>query len=375
MYEPLSFARSKPTVGFVIDGSFLPIRNGAFYSLFNLMKFLSKSNLVNPILIVSYRGWDDPKLYAKQVFTTVFVKPRDKYQDTGVFNYIVSNFNIDYIHLYNAEEVLNLSERLRWNKVKILYDAINVDHILYSQLGFKKNIVKKMWQQQQKAVQVADHIFCRSGIDRKHFLAMGAPGRKISLYHGGIDVEQIYFKPRLEQRFKLVFLGHMFYPPNENAVKIIAESIVPSLKRKDPRYEVTVIGIYPKAPAEQYRDKGIRFKGGVDNLSSELLKYDIAIAPIKEASGTSLKVLDFMASGLPLITTRLNIRAFDPPMSELCVIEDNPDRYADRIHEMMTDLKKYEVLALKARKYVEKNYHWQNCLEPFLEVYGGPAKH
>lgn len=362
-------ATAKHQVGFLVDGSFLPVRNGTNYSIVTLMKALYQSGQVEPNLLISYRGWDDPRLYQDQDFRTIFLSSQDRYEGTGVMEYAFNVHNIRHLHIYNAEEVLELSPRLKHLGVNIVYEAINIDHILYGKLTDDKKLLSQTKERQRRALEMADSVLCRSEVDKQHILAMGIPAKKISVYRGAISVKDIAYKPRAEQRYKVVFLGHMYYPPNENALKFIADKILPALKKLDSRYSVTVIGIIAPAIKEHYARAGIIFRDGVDDLSEELLKYDVAIAPLFEGSGTRLKILDFLASGLPVVSTTLGVEGLHEDIARCLVIEDDINSYAAQINNIVRDLAKYEKIALRGRAYVERHYDWSRSLHPFLTIY------
>jgi len=104
-------------------------------------------------------------------------------------------------------------------------------------------------------------------------------------------------------------------------------------------------------------------------LSAELLRYDIAIAPLYEGSGTRLKILDHMASGMPIVTTTLGIAGLKESIARYVIIEDDIHRYANCIHAIMQNLTDYQPLMYEGRKFVETHYDWSLCLDPFLNIY------
>ncbi len=152
--------RKKINIGFIVDGSFLPIRNGAYYSIHNLMNSLYDTGIIQPNLIIGYRGWDNPKLFFNKKFRTIFLPNYHYYKDTGRLNYIFNRFNIKFVHIYNSEESLNLGIRLKRNGVKIIYEAINIDHVLYGRLNNNKKENNKIKLLQKAAMKCADYVLC-----------------------------------------------------------------------------------------------------------------------------------------------------------------------------------------------------------------------
>ena len=360
---------SKRQVAFFIDGSFLPIRNGTSYSIYHLMANLYRSGRIIPNLLINYRGWDDPKLYFNQPFRTIFLPVSHYYNDTGILNHVFNTYNIKYVHIYNAEEVINLSARLKSCCTRIIYEAINIDHVLYGRLGRNTKDTKRLKEKQALAMRLSDFVLCRSSIDRNHIMNMGINRAKISIYRGAINVYGIKYLDREEKRYRVVFLGHMYYPPNEEVLELIVSKILPALRRLNPNYSLTIVGLTPPKIAREYSRQGIIFKGGVDDLSRELLNYDVAVSPLLSGSGTRLKILDYLASGLPVIATTLSIEGLVDKIKKYLVIEDNVGRYAQHIDRLMNNLSANRKMMRGGRAFVEKYYDWSNNLKPFLKIY------
>ncbi len=357
-------------VSFLVDGSFLPIRNGTNYSILNLMNALFDTKVVKPSLVISYRGWDKPELYYEQKFDTVFLPTDDYYHDTGVLEYLHNLKNIKIAHIYNAEEVLNMGVRLQKLGVKIVYEVINIDHVLCSQFSNDGQKIGDTLSLQKNACKVANHLLCRSGIDKQHLVEMGIDKDKIAVYRGAINTDAIKYHSREKPRYKILFLGHMYYPPNEECLKMIVEQILPELIQCDERYTVAIVGNTPTLTIQKYKNvKGLIFKGGMDDLSNLLAEYDIGIAPINQGSGTRLKILDYMASGLQVVTTNLGIEGLEPELSKYLYIEDDINKYAFTIQKIMNNLSDYKKMSASTREFVELKYDWKNNLEPFLKVY------
>ena len=330
------------------------------------MRALTDSGKVDPNLLLCYRGWDNPKNYINQKFRTTFIRPDDYYKLNNVIEYIVNYHDIEIVQFYSSEGVLNLAPRLKKIGVKTIFEVQNIDHVLYERLGNDKKQIKKIKELQEKALSICDYVLCRSEIDKQLAIELGANPKAIDIYKGGIYVEDFTFQKRIQSRFKLVFLGHLFYPPNENAVKIMVEQILPKLPSN---YTITIIGIGPEDLIEKYQSDRIIFKGGVDNLSQELLSYDIAIVPLFAGSGTRLKVLDCLASGLPILSTNLGIEGLDPEIKKYIFTEDDISKYVEKIEFINNNLSEIQDMSVKGRKFVKEKYDWSNNLEPFLKAY------
>lgn len=355
-----------PRVGFFFDAPFLPVRNGACYTLLNLMKTLGQSGHVNAEFVNCYRGWDELGQYNGQDFSATFIRPEDYYNQTGVLEHVVKSSSMDIAQFYGTE-ILVTGPLLKELGVKVVLEVQNIDHILLERLGVPEDEVRKAKELQIASLKLADFSFCRSEIDRQEAVALGADPSKVAVYKGGICTGDFEFRERTEQRKNLVFLGHMYYQPNENALDQIVENVLPNL---DSGYTLTVIGITPKNILEKYADNPrIIFREGVDDLSSELLKYDVALAPLQEGSGTRLKLLDYLASGLPVISTEVGAEGLSAGINSHITVEDDIRKYAQRIRDIASNPEKYAQRSRNGRLFVESEYDWKNCIDPFVEQY------
>jgi polysaccharide biosynthesis protein PslH len=138
----------------------------------------------------------------------------------------------------------------------------------------------------------------------------------------------------------------------------------------DPAYTLTVIGMTPNNVLEKYKDDTrIIFREGVDDLSTELLSYDIALAPLREGSGTRLKLLDYLASGLPVISSVIGAEGLSTEIHSHITVEDDVRRYAQRIRDIAEDLQAFADRSQAGRAFIEREYDWTACIEPFLKGY------
>lgn len=81
---------------------------------------------------------------------------------------------------------------------------------------------------------------------------------------------------------------------------------------------------------------------------------DFALNPMISGSGTNLKMLDYMAAGIPVISTQFGTRGI---CDESCCIICSLDNFAECINEF--ELEKYDDMVNRARSLAERKYDWQ----------------
>ena len=99
---------------------------------------------------------------------------------------------------------------------------------------------------------------------------------------------------------RVLMVGLFTHPPNAQALRWFARTVLPSLKAALPEVELHAVGKYPPALEAELAEHGVRLRGFVTDLARE---YDLAalvIAPIQAGGGTQIKVIDALAHRRPL---------------------------------------------------------------------------
>jgi glycosyltransferase involved in cell wall biosynthesis len=100
-----------------------------------------------------------------------------------------------------------------------------------------------------------------------------------------------------------------------------------------------------------------------DDEKKELYRIaDISLNPMTSGSGTNIKMLDYMAAGLPVITTPIGARGLGLENYTHAIICDIIE-FPAKIREILTDMALYSKLSCNGRKIVEKKYDWEKIAD------------
>ena len=98
--------------------------------------------------------------------------------------------------------------------------------------------------------------------------------------------------------------------------------------------------------------------GYVNDVRDNLNKADIFIAPLRIARGIQNKVLEAMASGLPVVSTPEAVRGIKG-FNGCIKIESIPLGFSERIINIVSDIRLRQTLTENALNFVMKNYKWE----------------
>jgi len=150
-----------------------------------------------------------------------------------------------------------------------------------------------------------------------------------------------------------------WHPPNLDGLLFSRDHLSPAL----PDYEIVVIG----SVKDQYSSvvdnlefpDNLKVLGVVDERIKNLwlAAADLAINPVVAGSGTSLKMFDYMAAGLPIVTTTVGARGtglIDGKHAIVCEL----DRFGEKIRHLHDNPEEASSLAMAARKLAEERFDW-----------------
>lgn len=114
-----------------------------------------------------------------------------------------------------------------------------------------------------------------------------------------------------------------------------------------------------RGTAEDLLPENVRLLGVVsdDVLERVLQASDVAINPVELGSGTNLKMLQFMAAGLPILSTPAGTRGIKKADS-FCIVAERSD-FNRRLGELLSDAPLRVRLGKAARNVAVKHYDWR----------------
>jgi glycosyltransferase involved in cell wall biosynthesis len=128
-----------------------------------------------------------------------------------------------------------------------------------------------------------------------------------------------------DEPLKLIFVGTGSYLPNERGVAWLVREVLPRIETRVP-VVLEVVGHPPKRPV---RANGVRYVGVVPSVEPFYAASHGVVVPVFEGSGTRLKMLEAMAYGRPVISTRLGAEGLPVVAGEHFLQADDAEHFAD----------------------------------------------
>ena len=357
--------KNKMNIAVFRDGPLLPPITGGAVSIYNLLSELKRQK-INVFLVKCRRSYDDPWLYIKEKFPIFFVKERDYYLNLFAIIDFLKRNKIQIIHFDSAEAVNWQGNLIKFRipKIKIVWEVMNVNHILFSRLKQRCVKLKMAINQEKEALNSADLILVRSKIDKQALIDIGGNPKKIRVYKGGIKIGKQTKRTFPKDNKNIVFIGNLLYPPNREAVKIISK-----IATQLPEYTFQIIGIGDKQFFSSIKATNIKFLRAVKDPYEFYKKALIGIAPLISGSGTRIKILEYLNAGLPVITTSIGIEGLDKRIKKVLIVEDDFKKYPSTIKNLTQNSSLWLKLSIQGQKFVKKVYNWSENIKYIIKVY------
>ena len=265
-----------------------------------------------------------------------------------------------------------LAEFIDRSRQPVIYDAQNAEALLHygmlDELPFGREIAKGAAMAEAFLCRSADLIVGCSSDDVGFFAdAYGVGIDRTAVVPNGVFVNSIVPRKSVGIEVEVpavtnatapvaIFLGSNF-GPNIEAATFIVRNLAPAL----PGVSFLVCGGVADAPGLRGDlPPNARLVGRMSDEEKIrcLHAADIALNPMFFGSGTNIKMLEFMAAGLPIVATAVGARGICE-VSANGVIVCAPDDMARQIESVLQDRPMLSSMSAANRRRAEREFAWE----------------
>lgn len=268
---------------------------------------------------------------------------------------------------------------LKKRRGKLIIDQQNYEAEYWHDLGtsimlqgktlegmFYKYAARKIAQQEKEAIKEADLVLAVSDLERDIFQTKFGKKQTFTVmnsvdvkkYNDFLATYQAPIKPA--KTINLVYVGSLNSPQTaEGAVHFIQNSF-PELKKTGIHFILYLVGRDPMDELKRLaqEDKDIILTGYVDDVRPYIATADIYIVPLRFGSGTRIKIMEAMAMGLPIVSTKKGAEGL--PVADCGIILcDDVTEFTKSIIKLADDDQKRKDFSKKNREFAQENFDWK----------------
>ena len=188
--------------------------------------------------------------------------------------------------------------------------------------------IKGQWQKfrryERQVLRGADHVVAVSQSDAMVFRDDYGV-RRVDVVENGVDTA--YFRPAedvVRRPKRLLFLGSLDWRPNQDAVEQLLNVVFPAVRAREPQAELAIVGRNPSAALriKIASQPGVELHPDVADVRPYLASAGLLVVPLRVGGGSRIKILEALASGLAVISTRVGAEGLDlEPEHHLTVVD------------------------------------------------------
>ncbi len=191
------------------------------------------------------------------------------------------------------------------------------------------------------------------------------------LVRSGVDTR--YFTPCSdcpEEPNSLIFVGYFKHPPNVDAMHYFFLKIWPIVVDAIPELTVTVIGRYAPPEILAYSQRGgVTFIDFAPDLRPALQRHAVFIAPIVTGAGLRGKVLEALAMGKAVVSTRRGVEGYPFLHGRHLWIAGNAAEFAQGVITLLQNPELRAAIGKAGRAKAEEEFSMELFARGYEELY------
>lgn len=197
-----------------------------------------------------------------------------------------------------------------------------------------------------------------------------AGARRVELCPNGTDpVDLLPLASRAaEEPLRLLFVGSGAFQPYERGLAWLVEEVLPRVRETLP-VAFDVVGQPPRRPLAA---PGVEYVGRVASVAPWYERAHVVVVPVFEGSGTRLKIIEALAYGRPVVSTRLGAEGLPIDKGTHYLEADEPGDFARALIDVAAwyehPVERLEGRLRTARVAIEPLF-WPNITRRLVDLY------
>lgn len=290
---------------------------------------------------------------------------------------ILDNEQFDVVQLEMLHMAPYIDTIREHSKAMIVLRAHNVEHKIWERVAKETKFFLKRWYINHLAKTLRDYELATietvdgiAAITRKDaaFFRKYCSKPVVDIPYGVYPEE---FTPRyeIEGKPKFYHIGSMNWMPNEEGIRWFIGEVLPKAIEKVPDFVYHLAGRSMPEWLKSLNNQHVNVVGEVPDAKAFVANHDVAIVPLLSGSGIRIKIIESMAMGKTVITTRIGAEGILYDEEVNIIIAENKAKMVEAIRTINEHPQTAMEIGKAARKLVEENYDNRKIIARLLLFY------
>ena len=263
------------------------------------------------------------------------------------------------------------------SKAMIVLRAHNVEHKIWERIAKETRFFVKRWyinhlastlkEYELSALETVDGIAAITRKDAAFFRKYCS--KPIVDIPYGVYPEEFTPKYEIEGLPKFYHIGSMNWMPNEEGIRWFIDEVLPKTVEKVPTFVYHLAGRNMPEWLTTLKNPNVDVVGEVPDAKAFVSSHDVAIVPLLAGSGIRIKIIESMAMGKTVITTRVGAEGILYNEDVNLIIAENKAKMVEAIRSINANPEIAVRIGQAARKLVEETYDNRKIIARLLMFY------
>jgi glycosyltransferase involved in cell wall biosynthesis len=252
-----------------------------------------------------------------------------------------------------------------------IYDAHNAEYLLQRRFAeaaptlagrlYSRVQWRRLARFERDVIRSSRLTLAVSHHDANQLRALASSEANVQVVRNGIDGSTYDFAPsRADVPPNVLFLGKLDFRPNADALRWFVDDVLPALRAAVTQVRLFAVGAAPPEWLVRVgqHDERVAVTGYVPDERPYLERCAALILPLRVGGGSRLKALIALASGVPIVSTRVGMEGLEAEPGLHYLAAESPAEWVDALQRLLSDTLLRQRLAHAGRQLVEQKYDW-----------------
>ena len=282
-----------------------------------------------------------------------------------------------------------IPEIRKYSGAKIILRAHNIEHLIWARIADEnKNPLKRFYlrhlattlkKYENGILPQVDGIAAITPTDAGYFLEVlrkmePAAGKRqpaipVIDIPFGVDPTQYPYSPEKAEFPSLFTIGAMNWMPNQEGIRWFLMNVWPDVNKQFPSLKFYLAGREMPDWMKHLHLPNVVIVGEVENAIAFIQSKSIMLVPLFSGSGIRIKIIEAMAAGKTVISTRLGAEGIRCTDHQDILIASIPCEFFEMISVCISDQQACNRIGFNARKLIQEEYDCKRIIEKLIVFY------
>ena len=196
-----------------------------------------------------------------------------------------------------------------------------------------------------------------------------ATGTPTDWFPNGVDAD--HFAPSGEPHDPdtIAFVGRMDYYPNQECMFDFCANVLPRLRERHSSVKLLIVGADPSPAVRKLAElPGVTVTGSVPDVRPYLHRSALMVAPLNIARGTQNKILEAMAAGVPVVTSKVAAGGVDAQDGAHFLVADTREEWVEAIGRVLANPAERQRLSAAGRERMLSHHAWPRSMQRLDDI-------